>query len=68
MEPTIKLDQFLKREAVVFSGGEAKQLIQSGAVKVNGEVETRRGHKLREGDRVELEDVALVVESLRPQE
>lgn len=68
MEPTIKLDQFLKREAVVFSGGEAKQLIQSGAVKVNGEVETRRGRKLREGDRVELEDVALVVESLRPQE
>lgn len=64
MAETIKLDQFLKREGVVFSGGEAKQLIQSGAVSVNGEVETRRGRKLHEGDTVTLEDLALVVKNL----
>jgi ribosome-associated protein len=61
MEKSIKLDQFLKREGVVFSGGEAKHLIQSGAVSVNGEVETRRGRKLHEGDIVTLEDVELAV-------
>lgn len=46
----IKLDQFLKLAGVVYSGGEAKHLIQSGGVVVNGEVETRRGRKLRHGD------------------
>lgn len=46
----IKLDQFLKLAGVVYSGGEAKHLIQSGGVAVNGEVETRRGRKLRHGD------------------
>lgn len=65
-EPFIKLDQFLKREALASSGGEAKQLIQAGLVKVNGQVETRRGRKLREGDRVQVEDDdALVVADLR---
>ena len=38
----IELDQFLKLAQVVSSGGEAKRLIQSGAVTVNGAVETRR--------------------------
>ncbi|MBX2998137.1 MAG: RNA-binding S4 domain-containing protein [Caldilineaceae bacterium] len=61
MEATIKLDQFLKREGLVFSGGEAKHLIQSGMVWVNGEVETRRGRKLHPGDRVTLDDTELVV-------
>lgn len=49
-EETIKLDQFLKLAGVVRSGGEAKILIQSGQVTVNGQVETRRGRKLRHGD------------------
>ncbi|NJO39684.1 MAG: RNA-binding S4 domain-containing protein [Cyanobacteria bacterium CRU_2_1] len=48
----IKLDQFLKWVGVVQTGGEAKLLIQSGEVKVNGKVETQRGRKLVEGDRV----------------
>jgi ribosome-associated protein len=61
MDATIKLDQFLKREGLVFSGGEAKHLIQSGMVSVNGEVETRRGRKLRPGDRVTLEETELTV-------
>lgn len=59
----IKLDQFLKLAEVVQSGGEAKQLIQSGAVLVNGEVETRRGRKLRQGDVVIVEGEELVVET-----
>jgi ribosome-associated protein len=65
-EPFIKLDQFLKREALASSGGEAKHLIQAGLVKVNDLVETRRGRKLREGDRVQVEeDEILVVTDLR---
>lgn len=47
---TIELDQFLKLAEVTQSGGQAKHLIQSGAVLVNGMVETRRGKKLRPGD------------------
>jgi ribosome-associated protein len=38
----------------VGSGGEAKVLIQGGEVRVNGEVETRRGRKLQRGDVVEV--------------
>jgi ribosome-associated protein len=51
---TIKLDQFLKWVNAVPTGGEAKVLIQIGEVSVNGEVETRRGRKLVEGDRVSV--------------
>jgi ribosome-associated protein len=53
-EPVIKLDQFLKVIQVVSTGGQAKLLIQSGAVTVNGTVETRRGRKLVNGDRVSI--------------
>ncbi len=52
MEKEIKLDQFLKWVNVVQTGGEAKMLIQAGEVRVNGAVETRRGRRLVEGDRV----------------
>ncbi len=51
----IKLDQFLKLADVVSTGGHAKYLIQEGLVKVNNEVETRRGKKLRPQDIVEVE-------------
>ena len=50
----IKLDSFLKAVNAVSSGGEAKMLIQDGHVIVNGEPESRRGRKLRLGDRVVL--------------
>ena len=60
-EETIQLDQFLKFVNAVQTGGEAKYLIQSGVVLVNGEVETRRRRKLRQDDEVELDDVAFVV-------
>jgi len=60
-EETIKLDQFIKLAGVVRTGGEAKRLIQSGLVLVNGQVETRRGRKLREGDVVMVDDEEFVV-------
>lgn len=50
----IQLDQFLKLQGATRSGGEAKHLIQSGEVKVNGVVDTRRKLKLRAGDVVEI--------------
>jgi len=53
---SIRLDQFLKLIGAVNSGGEAKHLIQDGAVRVNGEVETRRGRKLANDDIVNLEE------------
>jgi ribosome-associated protein len=59
--PGITLGQALKFANVVGSGGEAKVLIQTGEVRVNGEVETRRGLKLREGDVVEVGDERMEV-------
>ena len=46
----IKLQDAMKFANIVYSGGEAKALIQEGEVMVNGEVCTMRGKKLREGD------------------
>ena len=51
----IKLQDLLKLSGLVYTGGEAKVLIQEGAVTVNGEVCTQRGKKLRPGDDVEAE-------------
>ena len=51
----IKLDALLKFAGLCETGGEAKELIQGGAIKVNGEVCTMRGKKCRAGDTVELE-------------
>ena len=50
----IKLDQFLKWQGIVQTGGEAKIRIKEGEVIVNGQIETRRGKKLRTGDRVSI--------------
>jgi ribosome-associated protein len=58
----IKLDQFLKLAQIAMTGGQAKAMILAGIVKVNGEVETRRGRKLRHGDRVLVEGEELVVQ------
>ncbi len=48
----MKLDQFIKWLGLVDTGGQAKILILGGDVTVNGFVETRRGRKLVEGDKV----------------
>ena len=52
---TLRLDQFLKLSGVAGTGGQAKLLIQSGEVQVNGELETRRRRKLAAGDVVEVD-------------
>ena len=56
------LGQALKAASLVGSGGEAKVLIQAGEVSVNGEVETRRGRRLQEGDVIEVGDERLEID------
>ena len=50
----IELDNLLKVAKLVASGAEAKECIQAGLVKVNGQVELRIRRKLRLGDSVEF--------------
>jgi len=64
MKATIKLDQFLKLKGIVSTGGQAKQLIQSGEVDVNNAMELRRGRKLVSGDTVTIEDRTYLVDNL----
>ncbi len=52
-EEYIRLDNLMKFAGMCNSGGRAKYLIQGGEVKLNGEVCTMRGKKLRPGDKVE---------------
>ena len=58
----IRLDAFLKMCDAVQSGGHAKIVIQDGEVRVNGEVCTQRGKKLRKGDSAEFERTVYTVE------
>ena len=58
----IKLGQALKLAGVTMSGVDAKFIIQDGKVKVNGEVDTRRGKKLVPGDVVEYRGRSFKVE------
>ena len=58
----IKLQDLLKLAGMVYTGGEAKVLIQEGAVTVNGEVCTQRGKKLRPGDTVDFGGKKLTVQ------
>ena len=58
----IKLDSLLKFAGFAETGGMAKDLIQMGKVKVNGEVCTQRGKKLYPGDRAELQGHVCIVE------
>jgi len=51
----IKLDQFLKFINVADTGGQAKLLIKSGNIKVNGEIVTERGKKIRKNDIIEVD-------------
>ena len=51
----IKLDSLLKFAGLCDTGGFAKELIQQGQVKVNGEVCTMRGKKIRPGDTVTVD-------------
>ncbi|MFN8594945.1 MAG: RNA-binding S4 domain-containing protein [Anaerolineae bacterium] len=60
-ENYIKLDSFLKWQSLVETGGQAKLMIQDGQVLVNHKVETRRGRKLVNGDKVTLGGRTLTV-------
>ncbi|MFL0197910.1 RNA-binding S4 domain-containing protein [Clostridium sp. WILCCON 0269] len=57
----IKLDSFLKWCGAVSQGYEAKLFIKDGMVKVNGEVEKRRGRKLFKGYTVEFEEKIYII-------
>lgn len=58
----IKLDALLKYANLVCSGGEAKIRIQEGEVRVNGEVCTMRGKKLRPGDKITLGEETVTIQ------
>ena len=57
----IKLQDAMKFANIVYSGGEAKQLIQEEQVQVNGEVCTMRGKKLRDGDTFSFEGMTFKI-------
>ena len=57
----IRLDAFLKFKGIAETGGQAKTFIQDGIVKVNGEVETRRGRKLYRGDKIQYDKDTYVI-------
>lgn len=59
----ITLDALLKATGLADSGGQAKELINEGKVKVNNEMETRRGRKLRGGEVVEFQDQKINVKA-----
>ena len=61
-EDFIRLDSAMKLASLVSTGGHAKMVIQTGEVKVNGEVCTMRGKKLHKGDTVEYENNGFVIE------
>ena len=61
ISPGTTLGRALKAAGLVGTGGEAKVLIQAGEISVNGEVETRRGRRLEEGDVVEVGDERLEI-------
>jgi len=60
-ETPIELSQFLKFGGLTESGGQAKQAISDGLVRLNDAVETRKGKKLAAGDRVTFAGKTIVV-------
>lgn len=54
-DDVIRLGQFLKLAGLVDSGAEARELVTGGEVRVNGEVDTRRGRQLQRGDTVTVD-------------
>ena len=60
-EEFIRLDCIIKMSGNVATGGQAKIVIQNGEVKVNGEVCTMRGKKMRKGDKAEFDGIIFEV-------
>lgn len=57
----IKLDQLLKFSGVAETGGMAKDMVLNEEVSVNGELCTQRGKKIRKGDKVNLDDIEIII-------
>jgi ribosome-associated protein len=62
-DESIRLGQLLKLASLADDGFHAKQLIEDGLVKVNGEIETRRGAQIRNGDTVTVNGESVRVET-----
>lgn len=62
-EEFIRLQDLIKFAGVVPTGGQAKYLIQNGEIKVNGEVCTMRGKKMRNGDTAQFEEKIIEVKT-----
>lgn len=60
----MKLDQYLKFKCLAATGGQAKYFIQEGEVQVNGQIETRRGRQLSNGDIVTFHGQSFEVEDI----
>lgn len=56
----IQLDQLLKWANIASSGAEAKIMIQSGLVSLNGNIETRRSKKVFPGDEISIEGYGII--------
>ena len=54
----IKLDSLLKYAGIVETGGIGKEIILEERIKVNGEICTARGKKIRPGDKVQIDEIA----------
>ena len=62
-DESIRLGQLLKLASLAEDGIQAKEFIENGLVKVNGEIETRRGRQIRPGDTVEVNGESVQVEA-----
>lgn len=60
----IKLDQLLKFAGIAETGGHAKEIVAEGAVVLNGEVCTMRGKKVKDGDKIEIDDICLIIKKV----
>ena len=61
-EDFIRLDSAMKLAGLVSTGGHAKNVIQNGEVKVNGEICLERGKKLKSGDKAEFNGNGFIIE------
>ena len=62
----MKLDQYLKFTGIVQTGGDAKMIIRSGKISVNGIAENRRGRKLIDGDQITFANETYIVPNSDP--
>ncbi len=62
IEKFVPLNAFLKNKGFANSGGDAKIIIRSGKIKLNGEIETRNKKKLFVGDKIYYDNQEFIVE------